>query len=280
MLGARLRLPRIDGRLGRMDVQMAGAGMLDVPRQHALEHAVEPLDVGIVQIARAPARLEQEQRVAVQGRGVEIVGVALGERLHRLRVGLVLVAPLRHVEVLDVAHRQRVDVVALAGAAVPRRREGHRLPDRGVGVGRLRGPHGAVEIGAPGPGLAPVADGAVRVVDPRLAERADRVDLGEGVHQLHALVEELPGLGAVRGDREGVGSERGGLVGNRLPILLGQLRGLLGRDGSHRQRPRDQRRDGDARDTHTAPSRFRHVLPASSESIAHPGDHTGRGRPP
>ena len=261
-------LPGIDRRLGGVDVEVAGAGVLDVAREDAFQHAVQPLDVGVVQVARAPARLEQEQRVAVQGGGVEVVGVALGQRLHRLRIGLVLVAPLRHVEALDVAHRQRVDVVALAGGAVARRREGHRLLERGIRVGRLRRPHRSVEVRAPGPGLAPVADGAVGVVGPRLAERADRVDLGEGVHQLHALVEELLRLLVVRGDGEGVGSEHAGLVGNRLPVRLGQLRPLLGGDGGHRQRPRNQRR---GHDTDAAPSRFRHALPASSESIAYLG---------
>ena len=43
--------------------------------QRRFEHAVQPLDVRRVDVARAAARLEQEQRVGVERDGVEVVGI-------------------------------------------------------------------------------------------------------------------------------------------------------------------------------------------------------------
>ena len=42
--------------------------------------------------------------------GIEVVRIPLGEQVHRLGVGLVLFPPFVYLEVLDVAHRQRLDI--------------------------------------------------------------------------------------------------------------------------------------------------------------------------
>ena len=78
------------------------------------------------------------------------------------------------------------------------RRERQRLLDGGIGARRLVGAHRPVQVRAPGPGFAPVADGAVGVPLLRLAKRAGGVHLGERVHQLKALVEELLRLRVIR----------------------------------------------------------------------------------
>ena len=65
-LGARFGAARHDRRFGGVDIQVAGARMVDVAREDALEHLVQPLDVGIVDVARAAPRLEQEERVGIE----------------------------------------------------------------------------------------------------------------------------------------------------------------------------------------------------------------------
>ena len=183
----------IDGRLGGVDIEMAGARMADVAVEHAREHPVQPLHVGIGEVTQPAARLEQEQRVRVERHRVQVVRVLLGQPAHGLGVRFVLLAARLRIEVLDVAVRHRLDVRSLlrARAVHPRR----RLLDRGVGMRRLERPHRAVQVRTPRPRLAPVADGALRIAFPRLAERPGRFLLGEGVHQREALVEVRLRLG-------------------------------------------------------------------------------------
>jgi hypothetical protein len=96
--------------------------------------------------------------------------------------------------VLDVAMGHGFDEVTLFGRGVARReREG--LLSCGVCEGRFGGGHQTVEIGAPSPGLAPEADGAVRVALFSFAEGARRVLLSECIHELKALVEVGLGFG-------------------------------------------------------------------------------------
>src|SRR5688572_1547534 len=111
-----------------------------------------------------------------------------GHFRHRLGVGLVLFAPLLDIEIFYVAHAERVDEVALL-----RRRlvlQADRLLRGGIGKRRLLGRHRAVQVRAPRPALAPIADRALRVALPGLAERAHRVEARERIHHLEALVEE------------------------------------------------------------------------------------------
>ena len=65
-----------------------------------------------------------------------------------------------------------------------------RLLRGGVGERRLLGRHRAVQVRAPRPAFAPVADRAVGIALPRFAERAHRVEARERVHHLEALVEK------------------------------------------------------------------------------------------
>ena len=115
--GAGFGLAGHHGRFGRVDVEVAGAGVVDVLRENRLEHLVQLLDVRILDVARAAARLEQEQRVGVERRDVEIVRIRARDLAHRVRVGAVLLDPLVGVEALDVAHRHRLDERALLRVA-------------------------------------------------------------------------------------------------------------------------------------------------------------------
>ena len=85
---------------------MAGARMVDVAGEDALEHLVQPNDVGIVHVAPAAARLEEEERVRVEGGDLEIVGILLRNLLHRVGVRAILIDALRRVELLHVANRR------------------------------------------------------------------------------------------------------------------------------------------------------------------------------
>ena len=64
-LGARLSATRHLRRLGRMHVEVTRARMMNVARQHALEHLVQAFDVRVVDVARTAARLHEEQRVTI-----------------------------------------------------------------------------------------------------------------------------------------------------------------------------------------------------------------------
>ena len=54
---------------------MTGSRVAHVARQDGLEHLMEPANVGVVHVARATARLEQEERIGVKRRDLEIVGI-------------------------------------------------------------------------------------------------------------------------------------------------------------------------------------------------------------
>ena len=122
--------------------------MVHVAREDAFEHLMQPVHVGIVHVARAAARLEQEQRVGVERRDLEIVGILRRHLLHRLGVGAVLLDALGRVELLDVADRHRVDERALlrrgpalrATAPSASRRTRAAIPRRVIGAFRYE-PH-------------------------------------------------------------------------------------------------------------------------------------------
>jgi hypothetical protein len=54
---------------------------------------MEALDIGIVDVARPPSRLQQKQRVGVQRDNLEVVRILLRDLAHGLCVGPVLFAP-------------------------------------------------------------------------------------------------------------------------------------------------------------------------------------------
>ncbi len=121
-LGARFSAARHSRRLCCVHVEMAGAGMVDISRQDALEHLVQSLDVRIVDVARAAPGLEDEERVRIQRRDLEVVWKPRHDLLHGVAVGAILFDPLRGVELLDVANRHRLDHRAfLRRRAVPQR---------------------------------------------------------------------------------------------------------------------------------------------------------------
>ena len=194
MLGAGLGLVGSGRRLRRVDVEVTRARVRDVDCQDLLELLVQTLRVRIVDVAIPATRLEQEQRIGVEGRDVEILRIGLVDPLHGVPVGLVLLLAHRRVVVLDVADRHCVDERLLLGCRVVVL-ETDCLLHSGPGMRRLVRPHRTVEIRPPGPRLPPVADRAVGVALPGLPERAGRVHLGERVHHLEPLVEILLHLG-------------------------------------------------------------------------------------
>ena len=89
--------------------------MAHVARENAFEHLMEPANVGIVDVACATARLEQEERIGIEHRDLEIVGILRRDLPHRVGVGAVLLHSLGPVERLDVANREGLDERALLG---------------------------------------------------------------------------------------------------------------------------------------------------------------------
>jgi hypothetical protein len=135
---------------------------------------MQPLDVRRVDIARAAARLEDEERIGVEGDRVEVVWELRCDLRHRVGVSLILFLALVGDKILDVADRERIDERALL-----RRRlvaQADRLLRRGIGERRLIGGHRPVQVRAPRPAFAPIADRAVGIALPRFAEGTDRVD--------------------------------------------------------------------------------------------------------
>src|SRR5687767_5945386 len=96
-----------------MYVQMTGARMPDILREDRLQHVMQALDGGIVDVAGATPWLEQEKRFAVEYRNLEVVWILRGQASHRLGVGPILLDPLVCVELFDVTHGSRFDQLAL-----------------------------------------------------------------------------------------------------------------------------------------------------------------------
>ena len=145
MFRARLGLVRPCGGLSRVNIEMARAGVLDVSREDAFERRVQSLYSWVVDVPRAPSRLEQEQGVSIHGGGIEIIRECLDEQPHRFRVGLVLIPALVDLEVLHVADRERIDIRPLARVGV-HFGQSHRLPDRRVGMRGFRWSHRSVQV--------------------------------------------------------------------------------------------------------------------------------------
>ena len=179
--------------------------MTNVSRQDAFEHLMQPLNIGIGMVARAAARLEQEERIGIQRGDIEIVRVLRRYFLHRLGIRAILFDPLRGVERLDISHRDRLDERPLLDRGTAG--QGQRFARRGIRVWRLVGGHRRVQVRPPRPRLTPVADRAVSVALPCFAERPHRLRLGERVHHLEALVEERLGFHVARRHRPGKRTE-------------------------------------------------------------------------
>ena len=100
-----------------VDVQMARPGVVEVLRQRALQHAEDALNVGVGEIAPAPAGLEQEERLRVQRGGVEVVRIGVDDLLHRVGIGAVLIDAPRRIEARDVPDRHRLMSACSIGVA-------------------------------------------------------------------------------------------------------------------------------------------------------------------
>ena len=193
---------------------------------------MQPMDVGIVHVARAAARLEQKEGVGIQRGDLEIIGILCRHLLHGVGIGAILLDPLGRVERLDVAHRHRVDERALLGRGAALQRQ--RFLRRGIRVRRFLGVHRRIEVRPPRPRFAPVTDRAVGIALPRFAERPHGLRLGEGVHHLKALIEERLRLLVARGHRLGKGAETSLENLNRLGVTVVD-RAWLRRLGGRRQ---------------------------------------------
>ena len=98
---------------------MARAGMVRVARDDSLQLAYDFIGAGVgspIGSPMIPPRAEIHQRFGVQGRGVEVVGVGVGDPLHRARVQRVQPGTIGRRDRL-VALRERLDVRALGAVA-------------------------------------------------------------------------------------------------------------------------------------------------------------------
>ena len=248
MVRARLRLAGAGGGFGGVNVEVAGARVGDVQREGLLEHPVDLLHLGVLDVPVAAPGLEQHERLAEEGADLDVAGMRLPHLLHRRRVGLVQLQALIVALVLGrVADDHRVDEGPLdVGPGL--RRQFLRLVDGGVGGGGVLGEHRAVQIAAQRPCLAEVAHGALGIVALRFLEGAVGVRGREGVHELHALREVRLRCFGVGGDGARVGSEGRGdeqdllAVGGRTrPVLV-----VLGGKGRRCQAEKDRRSATDA----------------------------------
>ena len=55
---------------------------------------MQPLDPRVVEVPGAPPWLQQEERVGIQRRRIEVIGKPLSHQSHRFGVGFVLIDPV------------------------------------------------------------------------------------------------------------------------------------------------------------------------------------------
>ena len=187
------------GRLHRVDVQMAGARMVRILLDHALQEIDEAPRLGPRLAVGRPVvpGTQVHDRVGREHGRFEIVGKAIRDFVHGSRVGRVQGRTLdgRH---RRVACRQGVDerrlALARVGLSLDRRLDrvpcGH--PARRV--------HRRVDVRAVGVRDPPVADRALRIDFRRLVVGPDRLGVIEAPHEPQPLIEILLGEGIRRGD--------------------------------------------------------------------------------
>src|SRR5438477_11354301 len=215
-LGARHRLLRRDGFHG-MDVVMARARMAGVGPQDALELGHDLRGPGIrlprLLVPVVPRTLIH-QRLGVQRRRVQVVGVPLDDVAHGGRVGRIERRTLGGWD-RRIPLREGVDVGPLPGARGPLAREG--LLDGLVCRESSGGVHPRVHVWAVRVGHPPIAHGAVRVQLRGMVEGADGLAVVETVQQSHPLVEVPLSQGDRGRDRDvmvaQVGVERDRITG-------------------------------------------------------------------
>ena len=169
-------------------------------------------------------RAEVHQRFGVQGRGVEVVGVGVGDLPHRARVQRVQPGTIGRRDRL-VALRDRLDVRALRRRGVGLERQ--RFLRRRVRGDSARRVHWSVDVRAVGEGDPPVAHGAGGIEFCGARERADRFRVIESVDESQALVEVLLCGRDSSGD--------GFVVGAEVRVEGDRVRKALRRRGRHRR---------------------------------------------
>ena len=184
---------------------MARAGMVRGARDDSLQLAHDFIGAGVGRTVGSPVvpRAEVHQRFSVQGRGVEVVGVGVGNPLHRARVQRVQTGTIGRRD-RRVALRERLDVRALAPWRGTRRQRFLRRRVRGDSAHRV---HWSIDVRAVGECDPPVAHGAGGIELCGARERADRFCVIESVDESQALVEILLRGRDSSGDAFVVGAE-------------------------------------------------------------------------
>ena len=188
-ISARHGARRIGRRLDRMDVVMVGANIVRVFLEHGLErgHDLDRVGAGLAIDAPQAPRMQVHKRFREQRLHVEVVGVLVRHRAHRVRVRLV--ARGRPRAIRAVALRYRVDERALFRRSAGLKRP--RLRDRVVSLFAARRIAGQVVIRPQDQGHSPVRDRHLRIDLRRLLERALRLLVIEAVGEGEALIEVL-----------------------------------------------------------------------------------------
>ena len=188
-----------------MDIEVAGAGVADVAREHGLEDGADLLHILRLKIHVPATGPQQHPGFGLQREHIQIIGVARRDLVHLPRVQRVEHAAAGALRVGLEAHGEGVDQRLLdLGRA---RLVLLRLLHGGVGRALVAGRHAAVQVRGQRPGLAPVAGGALRVLRLRGAERLLGDRGAEGVHEEQTLVEVGLCLLRLRGDRPVVRSK-------------------------------------------------------------------------
>ena len=143
-LGARHRGLRVH-RFDRVDVVMARAGVVRVARDDSLELAYDFIGAGVGSAVGSPVvpRPKVHQRFGIQGCGVEVVGVGVGDPPHRARVQRVQPGTIGRRD-RRVALRDRLDVGTLSRRGVGLERQ--RFLRRRVRGDSARRVHRSVDV--------------------------------------------------------------------------------------------------------------------------------------
>jgi len=218
-VGAGQRPFRRRGRLHHVNVEVAGARVVRVLRDGALQRRHHGAGVRAwpgAQVGPVVPGREIHQRLGVQRLHVGVVRVLFRQRRERPGVRRVERRAVGY-RPGAVALRHRIDQFPLhrRGAGLER----HRPPDGGIGRPVHGGVHGRVDVGPHGVGDSPPAHGAGRVGPGAFGVGADRFVVIEGVGEPEALVEVLlrlrrPG-GHLAVEGAEIAVERGGALGER-----------------------------------------------------------------
>ena len=206
-----------------MDVEMHGAGMIGVSRENPFE---QPIDFCLVTLGDLCAGLAGRpvvpwlgvhQRLGGEHADLRIVRIARRHFDHCVGVSRIEGLPIG-LGIVRIAPRQRGDQRLLLGACTG---GGLRLGDgRHCRRDRIR-THPGVDVGADDIGFAPVAERAIGIELPSVAEGTPRLRMIEGVGQPKPLVEELLRFGV--GGGYGV-MQRAEIVPQRRRRFLGGCR--------------------------------------------------------